>query len=243
MNKLLSIALLLSTSFVLAQATDDNEILIEQSGDTLSLYIDQIGFGNKIGGTDFSSTSSDMEITGSSLNFDLDFLGNQNILFGTVIADSSTYKLDFTGDSNQIDWDIGYIGSSDSSDINFDVTGDSNTFDLDQGYVASAERLDADLILLGGSNIFDIDWEADDITWNFDITGDSNNINTLQNDGSQSLTMQLTGDSADIDINQISGTCAGNDVACSSPNATIDLDITSDNATIQINQKDSSSDS
>ena len=38
MNKLISIALLLSTSFVFAQATDDNEILIEQSGDTLSLY-------------------------------------------------------------------------------------------------------------------------------------------------------------------------------------------------------------
>lgn len=244
MNKLLSIALLLSTSFVFAQATDDNEILIEQSGDTLSLYIDQIGFGNKIGGTDFSSSSSDMIITGSSLNFDLDFLGNQNILFGTVIADSSTYKLDFTGDSNEIDWNIGYIGSSDSSDINFDVTGDSNTFDLDQGYVASAERLDADLILLGSSNIFDIDWEADDITWNFDITGDSNNINTLQNDGSQSLTVELNGDSADIDINQISGTCAtGAGTSCATPNATIDLDITSDNATIQINQKDSSSDS
>lgn len=244
MNKLLSIALLLSTSFIFAQATDDNEILIEQSGDTLSLYIDQIGFGNKIGGSDFSSTSSDMIITGTSLNFDLDFLGNQNILFGTVIADSSTYKLDFTGDSNQIDWDIGYIGSSDSSDINFSVTGDSNTFDLDQGYVFSAERLNADLILLGSSNIFDIDWEADDITWNFDITGDSNNINTLQNDGSQSLTVQLTGDSADVDINQISGTCAtGAGVGCSTPNATIDLDITSDNATIQINQKDSSSDS
>lgn len=244
MNKLISIALLLSTSFVFAQATDDNEILIEQSGDTLSLYIDQLGFGNKIGGTDFSSTGSDMVITGSSLNFDLDFLGNQNILFGTVIADSSTYKLDFTGDSNQIDWDIGYIGSSDSSDINFDVTGDSNTFDLDQGYTASAERLDADLILLGSSNIFDIDWEADDITWNFDITGDSNNINTLQNDGSQSLTVELNGDSADIDINQISGTCAtGAGASCVTPNATIDLDITSDNATIQINQKDSSSDS
>jgi len=77
MNKLISIALLLSTSFVFAQATDDNEILIEQSGDTLSLYIDQIGFGNKIGGSDFSSTSSDMIITGTSLNFDLDFLGNK----------------------------------------------------------------------------------------------------------------------------------------------------------------------
>jgi hypothetical protein len=243
MNKLISIALLLSTSFIFAQASDDNEILIEQTGDTLNLFIDQIGFGNKIGGTDFSSSSSDMIITGSSLNFDLDFLGNQNILFGKVVADSSTYKLDFTGDSNEIDWDIGETGSSDSSNINFDVTGDSNTFDLDQGYLASAERLDADLILLGNSNIFDIDWEADDITWNFDVTGDSNNINTLQNDGSQSLTVELNGNSADIDINQISGTCAGNTTGCATPNATINLDITSDNATIQINQKDSANDS
>ena len=243
MNKLISIALLLSTSFVFAQATDDNEILIEQTGDTLKLYIDQIGFGNKIGGTDFSSSSSDMLITGATLEFDLDFLGSQNILFGSVTADSSYYKLDFTGDSNKIDWDIGETGSSDSSNINFDVTGDSNEFDLDQGYVASAERLDADLILLGSSNIFDIDWEADDITWNFDITGDSNNINTLQNDGSQSLTVELNGDSADIDINQISGTCTPAVTGCASPNATINLDITSDNATIQINQKDSANDS
>ena len=54
MNKLLSIALLLSTSFVFAQATDDNEIKITQTGDTLKLYVDQIGFGNKIGGDDAS---------------------------------------------------------------------------------------------------------------------------------------------------------------------------------------------
>lgn len=243
MNKLISIALLLSTSFVFAQATDDNEILIEQTGDTLKLYIDQIGFGNKIGGTDFSSSSSDMLITGATLEFDLDFLGSQNILFGPVTADSSYYKLDFTGDSNEIDWNIGETGSSDSSNINFDVTGDSNEFDLDQGYVASAERLDADLILVGSSNIFDIDWEADDITWNFDIIGDSNNINTLQNDGSQSLTVELVGDSADIDINQISGTCPSGTTGCATPNASINLDITSDNATIQINQKDSANDS
>ncbi len=107
MKKLISIALLLSTSYVFAQATDDNEIKITQSGDTLELYIDQIGFGNKIGGDDFSSGSSAMVITGSSLEFDLDFTGNQNILFGPVVADSSYYKLDFTGDSNEVDWNIG----------------------------------------------------------------------------------------------------------------------------------------
>ena len=49
MNKILSLVLLLSTSFVFAQATDDNEVMITQTGDTLKLYIDQIGFGNKIG--------------------------------------------------------------------------------------------------------------------------------------------------------------------------------------------------
>ena len=245
MNKLLSIALLLSTSIVFAQATDDNEIKITQTGDTLKLYIDQIGFGNKIGGDNFSSGSgSVMTITGSSLEFDLDFTGNQNILFGPVEADSSYYKLDFTGDSNVIDWDIGYNGSSDDSNINFDVTGDSNTFNIDQGYAFSAERLNADLILIGDSNVFDIDWESDDNVWDFEITGSSNNINTLQNDGSQNLEFTLEGDSADVDINQISGTCvsgAGN--SCATPNANIVLDVTSDNAIIQLNQKDSANDS
>ena len=245
MNKLLSIVLLLSTSFVFAQATDDNEIKITQSGDTLELYIDQIGFGNKIGGNDFSSGSgTSMSITGSSLEFDLDFTGNQNILFGPVVADSSVYKLEFIGDSNEIDWNIGYIGSADSSDILFDVTGDSNTYDLDQGYVYSAERLDADLLLVGSSNVFDIDWEADNLTWNFDVTGSSNNINTLQNDASDSsLTFTLDGDSADVDINQLTGTCPSGANGCSSPTSILTLDITSDNAVIQINQKDSANDS
>jgi len=245
MNKLLSIVILLSTSFVFAQATDDNEIKITQEGDTLKLYIDQIGFGNKIGGDDFSGGSgSVMSITGSSLEFDLDFTGNQNILFGPVVADSSYYKLDFTGDSNEIDWNIGYQGSSDDSNINFDVTGDSNTFDIDQGYGLSAERLNADLILIGDSNVFDIDWESDDNVWDFDITGSSNNINTLQNDGSQNLEFTLDGDSADVDINQISGSCvSGASSACATPNANIVLDITSDNAIIQLNQKDAGNDS
>ena len=245
MNKLLSIALLLSTSFVFAQATDDNEIKITQTGDTLKLYVDQIGFGNKIGGDDFSSGSgSVMSITGSSLEFDLDFAGNQNVLFGPVVADSSYYKLDFTGDSNVIDWNIGDTGSADDGNLNFDVTGDSNTFDIDYGKVASAERLNADLILIGSSNVFDIDWESDDNIWDFEITGDSNNINTLQNDGEQNLEFTLTGDSADVDINQISGTCAsGAGNSCSSPNANIVLTVTSDNAIIQLNQKDAANDS
>ncbi len=241
---LILVGVLLSTSYVFAQATDDNEIIITQSGDTLELYIDQIGFGNKIGGSDFSSSSTAMTITGSGLSFNFDFIGNQNILFGPVVTDNSDYTLSFTGDSNEVDWNIGYIGSTDDSNLDINVTGDSNTFDFDQGYATSAERLDLDLTLIGGSNVFDIDVESDDVTWDFDITGTSNDINTLQNDGSQSIEFTLDGDNADINIDQLSGSCAtGASAACSTPDASIVLDVTSDNAIITIVQKDSSGDS
>ena len=238
------LGLSLIPTLLFAQATDDNEVWIDQTGDTLTLYIDQIGFGNKIGLNDFSGTAELMTITGSSLTFDLDFIGNQNILYGPLVSDSSTFNLSFTGDSNITDWNIGYIGSTDDSTWDITVTGDSNDWDIDQGYVASAERLDLDLTLIGSSNIFDLDFESDDNTWNWDLTGDSNNINILMNDGSHTQNVSYSGDSGDIDINQISGTCAtGAGTSCSTPNGNIQLDITSDNATIQINQKDSSNDS
>lgn len=240
-NIFLGLTLLFSTSLVMAQATDDNEINIEQDGDTLTLYIDQYGYGNKIGLDNFSSSSSAMPIVGTSLTFNIDQIGNENLLFGEIDADSSTYNLLFTGDSNVWDWNIGDTGTSDDSTYDVDITGDSNTMDLDQGFNASAERLDFDLTLVGSSNIFDIDIDVDDAVWNMDITGDSNNINTLQKDGAEhEINMTHVGSSADIDINQISGTCPTGITTC---NGIITLDIDSDNAVIQINQKDSTNDS
>lgn len=238
---ILGLTLLFSTSLVMAQATDDNEINIEQDGDTLTLYIDQYGYGNKIGLNNFSSSSAAMPITGTSLTFNIDQIGNENLLFGEVDADSSTYNLLFTGDSNIWDWDIGSTGTSDDSAYDVDITGDSNSMDLDQGFNATAERLDFDLTLVGDSNIFDIDIDVDDAVWNVDITGGSNNINTLQKDGAEhEINLTHVGSGADIDINQISGTCPTGITTC---NGIITLDIDSENATIQINQKDSSSDS
>ena len=238
---ILGLTLLFSTSLVMAQATDDNEINIEQDGDTLTLYIDQYGYGNKIGLNNFSASSAAMPITGTSLTFNIDQIGNENLLFGEVDADSSTYNLLFTGDSNIWDWDIGSTGTSDDSAYDVDITGDSNSMDLDQGFNATAERLDFDLTLVGDSNIFDIDIDVDDAVWNVDITGGSNNINTLQKDGAEhEINLTHVGSGADIDINQISGTCPTGITTC---NGIITLDIDSENATIQINQKDSSNDS
>lgn len=240
MNRILLGLIILLPSIAMAQASDDNEINIDQTGDTLSLYIDQVGYGNKIGLDDFSTGSSAMPITGTTLSFDIDQIGNQNLLYGTLTASSSSYTLSWTGDSNVWDWLIGDTGSADSSNLLVDITGDSNSMDFDQGSLFSAERLDFDLTVIGSSNIFDVDVEADDVIWNFDITGDSNNINTLQKDGGyQEINLILSGDSADVDINQLSGTCATGVTTCK---GIITLDVTSDNATIQINQKDSAND-
>ena len=189
----------------------------------------------------FESSSAAMPITGSSLTFNIDQIGNENLLFGKVTADSSSYTLEWNGDNNVWDWMIGETGSADSSNYLVDITGDSNTMDLDQGSLFSAERLNFDLTVLGSSNVFDVDIETDDVIWNFDVTGSTNNINTLQKDGYYNeINFTLDGSGADVDINQISGTCPTGVLSCK---GIITLDVDSENATIQINQKDSANDS
>jgi len=242
MNKIiLGLSLFLFPILTYAAATDDNEINIDQEGDTLTLYIDQVGYGNKMGLNNFSSSSAPMPIIGTSLTFNIDQIGNENLLFGEITADSSSYTLEWTGDSNVWDVMIGASGSSDTSNYLVDITGDSNTMDLDQGANLSAERLDFDLTVLGNSNVFDVDIDVDDAVWNMDITGASNNINTMQKDGAeQEINLDHTGSGADVDINQMSGTCPQGVSTC---NGIITLVIDSENATIQINQKDASNDS
>ena len=63
MNKfILGLSLILLPFISYADATDDNEINIDQEGDTLVLYIDQIGYGNKMGLNNFANGSSAMPI-------------------------------------------------------------------------------------------------------------------------------------------------------------------------------------
>lgn len=234
-NKFIAFILMFAVTDVYSA---DNEIMIDQTGDNFTLYIDQVGYGNLIGLDDFSTGGSNMTIIGSSITFDIDMIGNSNKLFGPVKGNTLDWDLLFTGDSNIFDWNIGYIGSSDSSVVDIDITGSSNSFDFDQGYTASAERLDFDLTLVGSSNTWDLDFESDDATWNWDFTGSNSNINTNMLDGGyHKQNVTFNGDSADIDITQQSGTCPTGVSSCIGE---ITLDITSDNAIIQIVQKDTS---
>ena len=171
-----SVVCLGMSSLAVAQSATDNEILIEQVGNTLDLTIIQDGYGNKISGD--SADGTDLVITGAGLTIDLDQVGNSNKFFGDITSDNSTFNWTFTGDSNIWNNLIGDSGSTDDADILVDVTGDSNTMDFDLGSVVSAERLDMDWTVLGSSNVFDVDIEVDDATWNVDLTGDSNNFVT-----------------------------------------------------------------
>lgn len=236
-NKLSALVMtagLMFSGVALSQSATDNEILLEQAGDTLTLIILQQGYGNKISGD--NTEASDLSITGSTLNINLDQVGNSNKFYGAITADSSTYDWTFTGDSNIWDILIGSTGSADAGNILVDITGDSNTFDFDLGSAASAERLDFDLTILGDSNVWDIDIEVDDSTWNFDITGDSNNFVTSQTDGTyQYMKVVHDGSGGDFDLIQSSGTCPTGTASCYSH---MDLNIDSENATVTITQKD-----
>ena len=222
---------------VLFAGTNDNEIKLDQSGDTLKLYVDQIGYGNKICGTISSGAcASDWVLTGNTVTMDIDMIGNLNQVFGPTLFDSTDVDLKFTGNSNIWDWNVGYGGSADSSVLDVEITGSSNTFDIDWGYSASAERLDFDLDITGGSNVWNIDIENDDATWNVDVIGSSNNFVTSMSDGAyNSLTMEFIGSNGDIDIIQSSGTCPTGVTGCY---GVISADFDSENAVIDIKQKD-----
>ena len=144
----------------------------------------------------------------------------------------------FTGDSNIFDWNIGATGSADSLDLDLTISGDSNEWDLDIGGNASSESLDYDLtITTGSTNIFTQIFDSDNNKWELELAGDGNDFNTTQKDEDQILIMAYDGDDGNIDIIQQSGSCPQGVTTCSGK---VDLDITSDDATITINQKDSS---
>ena len=168
---------------------------------------------------------------------DIDMIGNLNQIFGPTLFDSTDVDLKLTGNSNVWDWNVGYGGSADSSVVDVDISGNSNQFDIDWAYNASAERLDFDLdINTGSSNVWDINIDADDVTWNVDVIGSSNNFATTQSDGAyQSLTMEWGGSNGDIDIIQSSGTCP---TGISSCYGVINADFDSENAIVDIKQKD-----
>ena len=239
---------------------DDNEVLLDQDGDNLTLTILQAGTGNTLSGD--STQSSDLLLRGSSIILDLIQDGDNNDFFGSLILDGSgSSVLDFymLGDGNIWDLNIGATGSSDYADMLVDIQGDSNLFDMDVGGNSSAEYLNFDLVILGSNNDFDTSftnsnvWAAgvgtnntgtstmvgiiidtDNVVWNFDIAGGNNSFATLQNGNSgASITADIDGSNGDFQFTQnMTTTCTP---ACT---GVIDVEIDSENASVSIKQTD-----
>ena len=154
---------------------DDNEIYIDQSGDTANIDLEQLGGGNIIGGLNSSDN-----ITGY-FNFD----GSSNE-FTIQVDPTNTY-------------------GADSSDFNVQATGDSNDFTLNVGTSAMASNTDLDWVINGSSNTLDFDINYDGGTSWVDIDGDSNSVTFDGSGYAGGyFYLDQTGDSRTFNIQQLS---------------------------------------
>ena len=242
---------------------EDNEVLLDQTGDNLTLTILQAGYGNTLSGD--ASQSSDLTLTGSSLILDLIQDGNTNDMFGSWVLDGSgSTVLDFyfLGDSNIWDMNIGASGSSDYADMLVDIQGSNNLFDVDVGGNASAEYLNFDLVILGSRNDFDGSFTNSNVwaaqgtgeTCGTNCTGTSSMSGIIVDADNAVWNFDITGDDNKFATKQTGNAghtlkvvLDGSDgdfqftqemtTTCSSAcNGVIDIDLDSENASVSIKQ-------
>ena len=76
-----------------------NKIYVTQAGASLVFNVLQDGDGNKVGNSTTAST-----VSGSASNFNIDQIGNSNLLTFDIDGDSFTGTFSTTGNSNNIDF-------------------------------------------------------------------------------------------------------------------------------------------
>ena len=210
MNKLLNLVLFLSLS-----AFADSEIYVDQSGNSASIDLEQLGSSNLIGGTSaVSGTMTALDLDGVSMTLDINQIGSSNIFRSDAIdGDNFTGFFEFDGDSNIMDILMNSTGliSADYVNLNIDITGSSNEFDVAIAENADSSYLDLDWIILGDSNILNFDIDYENAINYLDINGSSNAIDFTASGYSGTTSadsgyfyLDLDGSSNDIDITQSS---------------------------------------
>jgi len=176
MKKIINLTLLVSI-FALA----DNEIYVDQSGNSASIDIEQLGSSNLIGGSSaISGTMTALDLDGISMILDINQIGASNIFRSDAIdGDNFTGFFEFDGDSNVMDILLNSTGliSADYVNLMIDITGSSNEFDIKIAEDSDSSYLDLDYTILGGSNQFDIDIDYANAINFVDINGSSNVFN------------------------------------------------------------------
>ena len=176
MKKLINIVLFMSLSIVA-----DNEIYVDQTGNSAAIDLEQQGGSNLIGGSQAETGSmTALDLDGVSMILDINLIGASNVFRSDAIdGDNFTGFFEFSGDSNVFDILMDSTGLIDSDyiNMNINVTGSSNTFDLAVAEDDDASYLDLDWIITGGSNEFDFDIDYANAINYVDVNGSSNTIN------------------------------------------------------------------
>ena len=149
-----------------------NDIYVTQSGNTLTFDVLQDGQNNTIGNSTTAST-----VTGATSNFNIDQVGDSNVLTFDINGASYTGTFSTTGNSNNIDFNCDSGGSNSScATVTASIiwVGSSNDLDIDVGETADATG--ANITISGGvKRLYDSSFNVTAITENNLISSNEQN--------------------------------------------------------------------
>ena len=183
-----------------------NDIYVTQSGATLTLDVLQDGQNNTIGNSTTAST-----ITGATSNFNIDQIGDSNVITFDINGANYTGVLSTTGNSNNIDFNCDSGGSNSScATVSASIVwvGSSNDLDIDVGETADASGATINITGASGSdsNTIAATIDGTSVVLTLNVNGDTNNY-LIDIDGNgdsigHTLVHSHTGSIADVDITQ-----------------------------------------
>lgn len=199
-KRTLLVMALMTSSLATAQSTQ-NSVYIDQIGDNAAVTIKQQGQGNEIGNT---TTQTPLTVQGNGQTVNVDQTGNNNKINGKVKqSDNSSTTIQTTGDSNELQLDVGESGDTGGSTTTTTVEGSSNDITINQGKVSAATNLNQTLTVTGDLNTITQNIETNDVTNTIAVQGDSNVLNTTQNgQAGKNIDLTVTGSQNQFNINQ-----------------------------------------
>ena len=183
-----------------------NDIYVTQSGNTLTFDVLQDGQNNTIGNSTTAST-----VTCATSNFNIDQVGDSNVLTFDINGASYTGTFSTTGNSNNIDFNCDSGGSNSScATVTASIiwVGSSNDLDIDVGETADATGANITISGASGSdsNVVAATIDGTSVIFTLSVNGDTNNfLVDIDGDGDSAGHTYIhnhTGSIADVDITQ-----------------------------------------
>jgi hypothetical protein len=184
-----------------AQA-NDSQIYIQQSGQGLTLNINQAGENNVIG--DLANTTPFI-LNGIQQDLRINQFGSNNTLFGEIFGDSIQGFWEFVGDNNEMNFSVnpGGLNSADAGQYIFNVSGSNNEFTITVADNAVADNAFMDWDIVGDFNLFTTRINSDNYSSILAVFGNYNEFDiTASGASGHSVDIDHTGDYTNFVISQ-----------------------------------------